>query len=392
MEVRKYREEERGALARLSALSFGNDVARWKAYYDPLENPRIDPDRVYVVEEDGGIRATAAVLPLEAFVDGRGVQVGGIAAVSTHPAYRRKGHAGALMRAVLGGMREEGVHVSMLWPFAHAFYRVYGWELAGESISYELKPADLPTSGEQRGVRAYGARDLAVIMDLFAREAARHPLALMRSEGSWRSWLGRDGNEAAVYERDGRVEGYALYAMSEWRGRQEPHRTLDIKELVAESPRAREGLLSFAGAQDPLVFGVEIEASRGQPVHPYLPSSHVTAKIETEFMVRLVDVEGALGLLRREAAEPLVLEVADDVVTENAGEYTVGNGEVARGAEAAERVTLDVRRLAQLYAGYLPARELARRGLIDPATPEALENLEEHFPAGDPYVFPLDHF
>lgn len=59
------------------------------------------------------------------------------------------------MRAALGGMRERGVHLSMLYPFAHAFYRRYGWELATEGISYRLKPTDLPTSSEQERVRAY---------------------------------------------------------------------------------------------------------------------------------------------------------------------------------------------------------------------------------------------
>ncbi len=390
--VRKYREEERGALARLSALSFGNEVSRWEAYYDPRKNTRIEPGGVYVVEEDGGLRATATVLPLEVCVDGRAVAMGGIAAVNTHPAYRRKGQAGALMRAVLGGMREEGVHLSMLWPFAHAFYRLYGWELAGEAIEYELRPTDLPTSAEQRNVRAYGERDLPILMDLFAREACRHQLAVMRSEGHWRGWLGRDVNEAVVYERDGRVEGYALYTMSEWRDREEPHRRLEVKEIVAGGVGAREGLISFAAAQDPLVFGVEISAPRGEPLHPYLPSSHVTAKVEPEFMLRLVDVEGALGLLGREIEAPLILEVADDVIPENAGEYTVGKGEVVRGASAAERVSLDVRRLAQLYAGYLPAGELARHGLIKASSPGALELLESLFPPGDPWVYPVDHF
>ena len=390
--VRKYREEERGKLARLSSLSFGNAVASWEEYYDPRKNTRIDPEGIYVLEEDGGLRATAAVLPLEAFVDGRAVPIGGVAAVCTHPAYRRKGHAGALMRAVLGGMREEGVGLSMLWPFAHAFYRAYGWEIGGESISYELKPTDLPTSGEQRGVRDYVGGDLGSLMDLFGGEAKRHQMMVVRSEASWRSWLGRDGNEAAVYERDGRVEGYALYTMSDWRDGEEPRRKLAVRELVAATPEAREGLLSFAAAQDPLVFGVRVRVPRGEPIHPYLPSSYVTARVETEFMLRLVDVEGALALLGRQIGEPLVLEVSDDVVPGNAGEYTVGKGEVARGAEAAEKVTLDVRRLAQLYAGYLPARELARHGLIEPGSERALELLEDYFPVDDPYVFPLDHF
>ncbi len=69
-------------------------------------------------------------------------------------------------------------------------------------------------------------------------------------------------------------------------------------------------------------------------------------------MLRLVDVEGALGHLERSPDAPLVLEVADDVVPENGGFYTIGGGEVVRGAEASEKVSLDVRQLAQLYAGY----------------------------------------
>ncbi len=108
-------------------------------------------------------------------------------------------------------------------------------------------------------------------------------------------------------------------------------------------------------------------------------------------MLRLVDVEGALGHLNREAG-PLVLEVTDDVIPENVGEYTVGGGRVARGAEVEDRVALDVRQLAQLYAGYLPAGQLARHGLVEPSSPAAVDLLEELFPVGDPWLFVPDHF
>ena len=108
-----------------------------------------------LIEEDGDVRASAAVLPLEVFVDGRPVPMGGIAAVATDPAYRRRGFAGELMRDVLRTMREREMHLSLLHPFAQVFYRAYGWELATETIAYTLKPTDLPTSSEQRRVRAY---------------------------------------------------------------------------------------------------------------------------------------------------------------------------------------------------------------------------------------------
>ncbi|HEX5700592.1 MAG TPA: sterol carrier protein domain-containing protein, partial [Rubrobacter sp.] len=100
----------------------------------------------------------------------------------------------------------------------------------------------------------------------------------------------------------------------------------------------------------------------------------------------------ALGYLARTPEAPLVLDVSDDVIPENAGEYTLAAGEVVRGAEVAESVSLDVRQLAQLYAGYLPARDLARHGLVRASSPEALDLLGALFPPGDPWLFGPDHF
>ena len=154
MEVRGYRAGDEASLARLGAGAFGENDGYWKEYYKPGGNGRVDLELVRLIEADGDIRASAAVLPLEVFVDGRPVPMGGIAAVATDPAYRRRGFAGELMRDVLRTMREREMHLSLLHPFAQVFYRAYGWELATETIAYTLKPTDLPTSSEQRRVRA----------------------------------------------------------------------------------------------------------------------------------------------------------------------------------------------------------------------------------------------
>ncbi len=391
MALRGYREGDRRAVARLAAGSLGGSVEGWEEHYDPEKNPRLDPEQVYVVEEDGDIRATTAVLPLKVFVDGELAPMGGIAYVATHSAYRRRGYAGELVRAALGGMRERGVHLSMLHPFAHSFYRRYGWELATEAISYRLKPTDLPTSSGQKRVRAYRDEDLPRMMALLEGEASRHPLCVRRGEAHWQASLEREGTEAAVYEEDGRVEGYLLYRQGESRNMA---RVLIISELVAATPTARKALISFMAAFDPMMFEVRYSTPRGEPLHPFLPSSYVEARVGPEFMLRLVNVEGALGLLQRASEAPFILEVEDDEIPENAGSYTVGgsNGDVARGARAEERVTLDVRQLAQLYAGYLPARQLVRSGLVEPGSAKALELLEEFFPPGDPWLFLPDHF
>jgi predicted acetyltransferase len=318
--------------------------------------------------------------------------MGGIAAVMAHPAYRRRGYAGELMRAVLRDMRERDVFLSLLAPFAHSFYRSFGYELATEAIEYKLKPSDLSTSPEQRHLRAYREEDLPSLMALLEEEAKRHPLCMRRSEGHWRSVLSGKDRDVAVYERDGDAEGYVLYKLSAWEENGSPHRTISVQEFVAATQRAREAIISFMAGLDPQVYGIKLYTPRGEPLHPYLKSSYVTAKVEPDQMLRLVSVEGALGYLNRATEAPLVLEVTDDGVPENVGEYTVGGGEVVRGAESAERVSLDVRQLARLYAGYLPARQLAWHGLVEPSSERALELLETLFPLGDPWLFEPDHF
>jgi predicted acetyltransferase len=391
MELRRYREGDVGALARLGVAAFDSGVSDWERYFDPDHNARLDLEQVHVIEEDGEVRASATVLPLESFVEGQPRPMGGISAVMVHPAYRRRGFAGELMRAVLRDMREREVALSLLSPFAQEFYRIFGYELATEDIEYNLEPSDLPTSPEQGHLRAFGEEDLASLMDLYEAEARRHTLSVRRSEGHWKSDGVRKDKDIAVYERDGAVEGYILYKISGWQ-EQDPRRTLRVDELVAATPRAREALLSFLAGLDPMVYGIKHFTPRGEPLHPYLESSYVKAKIGPDQMLRLVDVETALGYLERASKAPLVLDVRDDVIPENQDRYTLADGKIVRGAEAEESVSLDVLQLAQLYAGYLPARDLARHGLLDASSPEALDLLDSLFPVGDPWLYRPDHF
>ena len=393
MELREYRDGDLDALTRLGVLAFGGSVSDWEGHFLPEKNARLDLEQIHVIEDDGEVRASATALPLESFVDGEPRPMGGIAAVMAHPAYRRRGYAGELMRAVLRDLRGREVSLSLLSPFSHAFYRSFGYELATEAIEYSFSPTDLPTSREQRHLRAYQEEDLPQMMSLHEREAARHPLCVRRDGAYWRQTIAHKDCEAVVYGGEGGVvEGYLLYKMSNWNEGQEPPRRLRVEELIAGTRAAREALISFMGALDPETFRVRHWTSPGDPLHPYLRSSYVNAKIEPDQMLRLVDVEAALSLLDRAADEPLVLEVADEVIPENAGRYTVGAEGVVRGAEASETVALDVRQLAQLYAGYLPARRLTRHGLVEPASEQALELLEALFPVGDPWVFGPDHF
>src|SRR5918993_3841544 len=263
MELRRYREGDVDALARLAVAAFDSSVSDWEEVFDPERNARLDLEQVHVIEEDGEARASATVLPLETFVGGVPRPMGGISAVMVHPAYRRRGYAGKLMRAVLRDMREREVALSLLSPFAHAFYRVFGYELVTEDIEYRLKPADLPTSPEQSYLRAFRDEDLPSLMTLYEAEAKGHRLSVLRSDKYWRSDEIRKNRDTAVYERDGRVEGYVLYKLSGWQ-EQDPRRTLKVDELVAATPRANRGLQSFLANHPSPVYGTNHLTPNGE--------------------------------------------------------------------------------------------------------------------------------
>lgn len=63
-----------------------------------------------------------------------------------------------------------------------------------------------------------------------------------------------------------------------------------------------------------------------------------------------------------------------------------------RGAAAPGRAAPDVRRLAQLYAGYISAEQLARRGLVTPGSGRALELLDAIILRRRPVGVPADRF
>ena len=64
MGVRGYRAGDEASLARLGAGAFGENGGYWESYYKPGGNGRVDLGLVRLIEEDGDVRASAAVLPL----------------------------------------------------------------------------------------------------------------------------------------------------------------------------------------------------------------------------------------------------------------------------------------------------------------------------------------
>ena len=110
-------------------------------------------------------------------------------------------------------------------------------------------------------------------------------------------------------------------------------------------------------------------AGPAEPLLTLLPEHRYHISTREHWMLRLVDVPGALAARAYPPglAAEIHLDVADESIPANAGPLvlTVADGaaKVAPGGDA--RVRLDVRALASVYTGFHAPRALAALGLIE---------------------------
>jgi predicted acetyltransferase len=94
--------------------------------------------------------------------------------------------------------------------------------------------------------------------------------------------------------------------------------------------------------------------------------------------VRPIDVLGALSARSYREVEPVVLEVADAFLPDNAGRYRVGPGGVERTSAAAD-LRLDVTGVGSVYLGGFSFGDLVRASRAEELTESAARRADDVF-------------
>jgi predicted acetyltransferase len=375
-----------------------------------LSHPRFSLRDVRVAELDGEVAGAMVLYPLTAFVCGEPRPVVGVGAVAVSPEHRRRGIAEAFMRSALREMRQRGQAVSLLYPFRVSFYRKFGYGVVETLHVFSTPASNFPPSEHARGVRRLHHPDRVHVQELYDRVAPQWNLALARKPEWWEQRLWTFPCEWVVHEgkRRGLIEGYLAYEVAAPHGPFEL--VLTVKELVAATPEALQGLAGYLASLADQVAEVHIVAPSDNALLAMLRNAKSTRAgvdlgnfshaggLHTGAMLRLVDVKAALeqrppgGNGRGEIA----LEVEDDVLAHNARSFglTVREGRFQVSAEPgrrAPRLRCSVDVLAQIYGGGVSPLTAARAGLVA-ATGSAAELAESWFAAPTSYVFQLNGF
>jgi len=321
---------------------------------------------------DGGLAAQLEILPLRVQSGAGEVRAAGIGSVAAAPELRRRGYTARLLRHTCAELRADGVPFCILYPFKRPFYGRYGWATFVERQLLSGPPERFAAFRHGPGgfVPAGG---MVGELDRIYRGALRGRFGpLVRDEAWWRGevladWQGRTYHAFLWRDESGAGRSYLIYRFdSDSRG----ERRMVIREIVALDPQARAQLFAFIADQDSQCREVVFNAPADAPVNALFPDP-LECRVEPHFMLRLLDVAGALAALPypRDLAGELTIVISDAWIAENQGTYRVA---IADGAAAVERLPdgaegalrCDVAVLAQLVSRFLRPRAAAAFGLI----------------------------
>ncbi len=331
-------------------------------------------ERMHAAFDGDDVVGGAGAFPFELTVPGGPVRCAGVTVVGVLPTHRRRGILSQLMRAQLEDIRGRGEPIAALWASEEAIYRRYGYGLA--SLDCE---ATLPRGHHALRVEADPAARIRLISldeakellpPVYDRIRRSTPGMLERTPTWWETRILADPPDrreegaalnVALLEVDGEPAGYALYRIvTKWDAGENIGW---VSVLEAQAERAELELWRF-------LLGIDWVQSfrlRHLPVdHPLLHGltypRRLKLRVGDGLFVRLVDVGAALAA-REWAGEPVVFEVDDELLPENAGRWRVGPGVAERTGDTAD-LALDVRDLGSLYLGAFTASELVRAGVV----------------------------
>ncbi|MEK3675558.1 GNAT family N-acetyltransferase [Paenibacillus sp. FSL R10-2771] len=387
MEIRQLHADDFEEGLGLSEYAF-----QYKVIGEDRERARekFKPEQIWGVFEGPSLSAKLVLLPLQAYIQGKPVSMGGIAGVASWPENRRQGYVAKLLTHALQTMNEAGQTLSFLHPFLIPFYRKFGWEIYCEYKKYNIPVDKFPRKAEIQGSVKRGAADIKVLQQLYVSFAARYNGTLQRTEEWWKEKvLDEDTHQCVFYSQQGEPEGYVLYKIV--------NKELVIDEFVYLNEKARQGLWTFLANHDSMITGASLKLVPSDDILPYLlPDPRIAQENYPYFMARIVNAQAFIENLSFHALSGIrerLLYIEDEHAPWNNGlwRWTVAeHGEVSftqiQGDRSSADLICSIGTLTALLMGYRRPVEMARYGQLS-GTHEAVDWLEKLIPQAQTALF-----
>lgn len=311
-----------------------------------------------------------ALSPVGQFFGGDSVPAQAVVSVFVHPAWRRRGVAGLLLRDLVDVCRGLRCGLAPLYASTSRLYQRFGWEVCDRTLWCRVRAETLARLRGEGRAQATPPRSEVEAMRREVLRAFDGPLDRPDwwLEVQWDAELTPEQRREYGWYEDGRLTGHVTFRQTE----EHNATVLRVQEMVAATPDALRGLYGLLGGYESLLSRITLKNADvhiGELNH-LVPDvdKHVTVEGSLCWMQRIIDLD--LAARSRGWAEHadarLDLEVSDPCDTEPRRvvlEVSGGHGRAVPGGSA--RVRCGVGALSAWFSSRLHAHEAQRLSLLD---------------------------
>jgi len=320
LQVRVAREEDLPRLVEIHACAYPDggsyDHHERKfthASFGGLSNFRVVEAPVGDVPGSSASRVVghAALYPLELWVAGRKLMIGGIASLGVAPEARRQGAAHALLERMHHELETQNAALALLYPFRERFYQGLGYATTAPLVSLRVAAHAFASAWDahraelvNHSVASLDGAGFEQAKLLYDEVGRRGSGFVVRSEARWMRLFSRETRHWISIWCEGRLDGYASFSYDApvSNGRQ----NLVVHELVARTEPARRAALAVLSRQGDQVEDIELVVPFGDPLPMALAdacgsrrgdvrAAHPLGLLAAGPMVRIANLRAALA-------------------------------------------------------------------------------------------------
>lgn len=357
--------------------------------------------RAMRAHENAAPEAVVSLVRMGQHFAGRIVPMSGVVGVGVAPERRGGGLAQHMMGEILREARETGAPISTLYASTQALYRKSGYEQAGSRFLTTIRLDQIGVRERTGTVRQITDDDAEQVMACAQMFASSFDGLLER--GPWNAYCWQRIRDLRTVKFHGfaisdnpqssAIDAYVFIHQA--RIPESGRQRLIVSDLAFTTPQSGRRLLAFLA--DFATMGEEV-SFHGSPTHPLLalmPMQRYRVERHEYWMTRIADLSRAIemrGYLPGVRTR-FNLEVADAIIPENAGAWTIelddGVARAARGgSDTLPTIHCDIRGLAPLYTGFVTPAQARLLGWIS-ADDHAVRAAMPMFPATTPWMIDM---
>ncbi|MFX1537262.1 MAG: enhanced intracellular survival protein Eis [Promethearchaeota archaeon] len=366
-------------------------IERWKKTQTEL--PDVD---FYGLYRDGQLQGGMTIHDYTMNFSSKKIRVMGVGAVAVDLLYKKEKVCKEMISYFHKHCKDNGVYVSILYPFRSDFYKKMGYGYGTKMNRYQFRPHNLPRGKSKSNIRYLQKEDTKTVLDCYNRYVERTHGMILRTERYIMRLIVNPKLKAVVYLKEGQCYGYLVFKFEDAKKDNWILNNIVIHEFIYENAEALAELSTFLHTQDDqihrIIFSTQEENFHFLLKDPRNDSYHIfrtsqeTNQQGIGLMYRVLDTEEFFKQLSDHNFSnqtcKLKLSITDTFLPENHRSIIVhfenGKAKVKKDEFEVE-ISLSVAEFSSLVMGVITFKELYQYGLVKISAPTYVEIINNIF-------------